>query len=138
MNNNRMLQTVVIEYIFKIIKDDDNIDIYDIKEDTYDEFICDELLNHWSEPGGYDIITEYFGNTSYFEPTNFELVFMINLITERRNDYGLDTSDTLFEGINIHHTWCNMLRHYAYHYINSLGYEDFKLELKDYIAEEYE
>jgi hypothetical protein len=129
---------MVLGYLFAIIEADDDIDIYDIKEDTYDEFICYKLFNHWSEPGGYDIITEYFGNTSYFEPDIFEVEFMIDFIAERRCEGGLDTPDTLFEGINEHHTWCNMLRHYAYHYINSLGYADFKLELKDYIAEEYE
>jgi hypothetical protein len=90
----------------------------------------------WEETGYGDIITEYFGNTSYFEPSLDEVDDMLNFIIERRKEYDLQTQSALFEGINIHHTCCNMLRHYAYWYINSLGYVDFKLKLKNYVDED--
>jgi hypothetical protein len=128
------INDVVFEYIVKMIKDDEDIDIYNIKEDTYEDFICIDLLYDWDDR--YDIITEYFGNTSYFEPSMSSFVDMLKLITEMREEYNLETPITLFEGINIHHTCCNMLRHYAYWYINSLGYVDFKLKLKNYVDED--
>jgi len=131
------INDVVFEYIVKMIKDNEDIDIYDIEEDTYEDFICNDLLYSWSISGCCDIITEYFGNTSYFEPSMSSFVDMIKLITEMREDYNLETPITLFdEGINIHHTCCNVLRYYAYNYIISLGYVDFKLKLKTYVDED--
>jgi hypothetical protein len=82
------------------MKDDDNIDIYDIKEDTYDEFICDTLLNKkdrikivgiedgriggdWNKSDINDasyLTIDYYINIEYLydsnkEPINFDLHF---------------------------------------------------------------
>lgn len=116
-----------------MIKDNDDFDIYNITESQYNYDILETMLNLWNMSGYPDIITEYFGNTSYFEPSLEGFVDMLQLITERRNNFGLDTPLTLFNISNTIHTYCDVLRHYAYHYIDSLGYENFKLKLKDYI-----
>jgi len=127
------INNVVFEYIVKMIKDDDDIDIYVIEEDTYTYTILETMLNNWDESGCFDIITEHFGNQSVFMPPLKTFVDMLSFITERRKEFDLETPITTFEGINIHHTCCNVLRYYSYHYIDSLGYENFKLKLKEHI-----
>lgn len=120
-----------------MIKDDDDFDIYDITEDQYNDDIKDRLFNHWDS--GYDIITEYFGNTSIFEPTLDAFTSMLNLIaSERRNIFDMETNYKDFIRLNLHHTYCNVLRHYAYYYVQSFDFTNFKLKLKDYVEDKNE
>lgn len=131
--NIETINDVVFEYIFKMIKDDEDIDIYAITEDQYEENIIQDMLNGWSYSGYYDIITEYFGNQSTFIPSLVAFIEMLKLITEKRKDCDMETPITLFDGDCLNHTYCNILRHYAYWYIDDMGYEKFLLKLKDYI-----
>jgi hypothetical protein len=121
-----------------MIKDDEDIDIYNITEDQYEENIVENMLNMCDETGHPDIITEYFGNQSFFEPSLRAFGDMLGFITEKRTECGMVTPYNLFNGINIHHTFCNVLKSYAYWYIYDMGYEEFLLKLKDYVDDEDE
>ena len=132
------INDVVFEYLVKMIKDDEDIDIYNITEDQYDDDIVTTMLNMYDDSGYPDIITEYFGNQSFFEPSLRAFGDMLGFITEMRTECEMETPYNLFNGINIHHTFCNVLRHYAYWYIYSMGYEGFLLKSKDYVDDEDE
>ena len=137
--NIEKINNVVFEYIVKMIKDDEDINIYNIIEEQYEEDIINELFNNWNESDGFDIITEYFGNTLIFNPTFTSVIKMSNLIRNESLDKCGIENETTYEhciGLNIHHTHCNVLRHYSYWYVLSLGYKDFKLKLKNYIKNE--
>ena len=128
---------VIYEYIVKMIKDDEAIDIYDITEYQYEWDIKQCLFNRWDEHGGNDIITEYFGNQSIFEPTLEAFIIMMDYISDSYKEHfdsHLDYSNIIM-GRNKHHTCCNLLRHYAYWYICDVSFENFKLKLKDYIED---
>jgi hypothetical protein len=131
------INDVVFEYLTKMINDDEDIDIYNITEEQYEENIIQNMLNMWDCSGYSDIITEYFGNQSTFIPSLVAFIEMLRLITEKRNDCGMETPITLFgNNDNPYHTYSNVLRHYAYWYIDDMGYEKFLLKLKDYIDED--
>jgi hypothetical protein len=130
------INDVVFEYLAKMIKDDDKFDIYNITEYQYDYDIVETMLNMWEESYCPDIITEHFGNQSFFEPSLRAFGDMLGFITEKRRECDMETPYNLFNGINIHHTFCNVLRHYAYWYIYSMGYEGFLLKLKYYVEDE--
>jgi hypothetical protein len=134
------INDVVFEYLVKLIKYYDvELDIYNITEDQFEENIIQNMLNRWSDGGGYydgeyyDIITEYFGNQSTFIPSLVAFVEMLEFITQMRRELEMPTPITLFGRNNPRHTYCNVLRHYAYWYITTMGYENFLLKLKDYV-----
>ena len=129
------INDVVFKYLVKMIKDDEDIDIYNITKDQFED-ILETMLNLWDYSGHPDIITEYFGNQTIFIPSLVAFVEMINLITEKRREYDMETPITLFYSDCVCHIYCNVLRHYAYWYINDMGYEEFLLKLKDYIDED--
>jgi hypothetical protein len=130
MNINNV-NDIVFEYIVKMIKDDDEIDIYDITEEQYTD-IKERYFNDWKY--GFDIITEYFGNQSIFNPSLNTFIIMLQFITtEYYSNTNEDFVNTMFMGANYHDTCDNLLRHYAYWYIYTMPFEDFKLKLKNYI-----
>lgn len=135
--NIERINDVVFEYIVKMIKDDEDIDIYDIKEEQYDDDIKDRLFNRWE--CGYDIIAEYFGNQSIFEPTLSAFIDMLNFVKTSYFDAtgeNVDYDEILVR--NRFYTYQNLLRRYAYWYIYTMPFEDFKLKLKDYVEDENE
>lgn len=135
--NIERINDVVFEYIAKIIKDDEDIDIYDIKEEQYDDDIKHKSLNDWED--GYDIIAEYFGNQSFFEPTLSAFIYMLDFVKTSYFDLlgeQMDYDKILVR--NKFHTYCNLLRHYAFWYIHTMPFEDFKLKLKNYVEDENE
>ena len=131
--NIETINDVVFEYLAKIINDDEDIDIYNITEYEYDYYILGSMLNFWNVSGCLDIITEYFGNQSVFIPSLVAFIEMLNLITEKRRDCDMETPITLFYSDYACHIYFNVLRHYAYCYINDMGYEGFLSKLKDYV-----
>ena len=129
------INRVVFVYIIKMTQGDEEIDLYNITEDQYGDEIMNNLFNHWGERGYPDIITEYFGNQFIFEPTMPALVFMLGFITDQTVEASAsDTSYNLFHSVNVNQTCCNILCHYAYWYIRSMGYENFLLKLKEYVV----
>jgi hypothetical protein len=143
----------IIAYLGQMIKDNDDYDIYNISEEEFDD-IKEIYLNDWER--GYDIITEYYGNTTIFIPSLEGFIEMTNIIYESRDDYQvcrnslwgelafrpmdwgnprLMNGNYVPQRNNNIHTYANTLRHYAYHYITNLGYEGFLKVLKEWVED---
>jgi hypothetical protein len=121
------INKVVFEYIIKMIEDDESIDIYDITEDQYDDIVFYYLNNYNS---GVDIITEYFGNQSIFEPSTSSLLYMIKFIMEYKQRLSCEDFTHFLNSIR---NECDVLRSYACWYIMNMGHEQFLVELKKYV-----
>jgi hypothetical protein len=121
------INKVVFEYLIKMIKDDESIDIYDITEDQYDDIVSYYLNNFGT---GYDITTEYFGNQSIFEPSTSSLLHMIKFVMECEQEFG---SEDFTRMIDLVRSECEVLKHYACGYIMNMGHEQFLVELKKYV-----
>ena len=117
-----------------MINGDEEINIHHITEEQFEEDIQQRLFNCWYECGFPDIITEYFGNQSIFEPSLNAFIHMIIFITDRRREIDMDALP-IDDADNNFRIYANILRHYAYWYIYDLGYEDFLLTLEKYVAE---
>jgi hypothetical protein len=124
----------IIAYLGQMIKDNDDYDIYNISEEEFDD-IKETYLNDWKR--GYDIITEYYGNTTIFIPSLEGFIAMMDLITTARQEYDDTTDWSIFMNSrnNNYHRYCDTLRHYAYHYITNLGYEGFLKVLKEWVED---
>jgi hypothetical protein len=110
-----------------MIKNDESIDIYDITEDQYDDIVFYYLNNYDSR---VDIITEYFGNQSIFEPSTSSLLDMIKFIMEYKKQLGCEEFTRMLNSIR---NECDVLRSYACCYIINMGHEQFLVELKKYV-----
>jgi hypothetical protein len=124
----------IIAYLGQMIKDNDDYDIYNISEEEFDD-IKDIYLNDWERR--YDIITEYYGNTTIFIPSLEGFIDMMDLITIARQEYDDTTDWSIFMNSrnNNIHTYANTLRYYAYYYINNMGYVGFLKVLKEWIED---
>jgi hypothetical protein len=119
------INDVVIEYLGKMLIENEAYDIYDLSEDDFDN-IKNEYLNDWENK--YDIITEYFGNQLIFTPSLDAFMSMMEHIDANISE--LEGIDDVWKLVNNHtrfnqHTYANTLRHYAYWYIDSVGYRKF-------------
>lgn len=124
----------IIAYLGQMLKDNEDCDIRNISEEEFDD-IKEIYLNDYER--GYDIITELYGNTTIFIPSLEGFLAMMDLIkTEREQcDYKTDWSMFMNLANNNYHRYCDVLRHYAYHYITSLGYNGFMEELNEWIQD---
>jgi len=142
----------IIAYLGHMLKDEDG-DIRNITEEELDD-VVDTYLNNWEK--GFDIVTEYYGNTTIFMPSLEGFIEMTNVIYESRDDYQTCRNDLwgdlafkpmdwknpkIMDGNyipprnDISHTYANTLRFYAYHYINNMGYEKFTEEFNNWIQD---
>jgi hypothetical protein len=130
------INKVVFEYLIKMIEDDDRLDIHNIEYEQYRDIVFDRL-NNWNTPGYTDIITEYFGNQSTFEPSLTAHMYMYNFVIEDREewfeDYGDDTKSLMTDLFNLLGNKNDLLRHYAHWYIDDMGHEEFCVELKKHL-----
>jgi hypothetical protein len=143
----------IIAYLGQMIKDNRKYDIRNMSEEEFDD-MKHIYLNDWER--GCDIITEYYGNTTTFIPSLEGFIEMTNVIYESRDDYQVCKNSLwgvlafrpmdwgnprLMDGNYVPqrndniHTYANTLRHYAYHYIDNLGYDGFTEELNEWIQE---
>jgi hypothetical protein len=130
------INSVIFEYIIKMIKDDSDIDIYNITEEQYEDDIVQDMLNMAGWTGYPDIITEYFGNQSFFEPSLEALITMINFIQRARYERDVDPDECI--EYNPVSPSSSVLRHYAYWYIVDMGYQEFLIKLKYHVDEDDE
>ena len=131
--NIEQINKVVIEYLGKMIINDEDYDIYDLSEEDFN-YIQNIYLNDWSNT--YDIITEYFGNQSIFTPSLDAFMSMMEHISANVSE--LDSDDDVWNLVNTNtdcnrHTYCNTLRHYAYWYIYCSGYRKFLELFKNWV-----
>lgn len=124
----------IIAYLGQMLKDNEDYDVRNMNEDDYNNII-QTYLNDFEN--GYDFITEYYGNTTIFIPSLEGFLAMMDLITTARQEYDDKTDWSMFMNLtnNNYHRYCDVLRHYAYHYITNLGYDGFTEELNEWIQE---
>lgn len=124
----------IIAYLGQMLKDNDDYDIRNITEREFDD-IKEIYLNDYER--GYDIITEYYGNTTTFTPSLEGFLDMMDLITIQSSHYGIEVewSKYMNSRNNNYHRYCNVLKDYAYLYINYLGYDGFIKELNEWIQD---
>ena len=130
------IHNVIIDYLGTMIRDNaEDIDIYDFTEDNFED-VKNLFLDDWEN--GYDIITEYFGNQSIFIPTLPAFITMISHSNDERINNGMNDIITEITyktaGQNFYGMYANVLRHYAYHYINTIDYEVFLEILKEWVV----
>jgi len=124
----------IIAYLGQMLKDNDDYDIRNITEREFDD-IKEIYLNDYER--GYDIITEYYGNTTTFIPSLEGFLDMMDLITIQSSHYEIEVewSKYMNSRNNNYHRYCNVLKDYAYLYINYLGYDGFIKELNEWIQD---
>ena len=124
----------IIAYLGQMLKDNEDYDVRNMNEDDYNNII-QTYLNDFEN--GYDFISEYYGNTTIFIPSLEGFLAMMDLITTARQEYDDKTDWSMFMNLtnNNYHRYCDVLRHYAYHYITNLGYDGFTEELNEWIQE---
>lgn len=121
---------VIMKYIIEQIKGED-IDIYNVTEEQYDEIILGRYLAGVYE---YDIVRDYIEYYHYdINLEMFALVKMANYIKKSCEDDRTLTYIFQEEDITAIH---RLIHCYAYYHIQSIGYEAFLLELKDYVNED--
>ena len=140
--NIQQVNKVVMEYLVKMLEYHDDINIHNIKQDDYDNYILNQCLNNYKN--GLDIITEYFGNVSVFDPSHETFVKMLKYIDLAINTFDEDcyecilknTLEQILEGNKLVFHYCNALRFYAFWYIYEMGYDKFMIEIKNYIYDD--
>lgn len=126
----------IITYMGQMIEQNDDYDFDNFSEDDFYD-VTQKYLNDCIN--GYDIITEYYGNVNTFIPSLPAFIDMMDLITIQKRNYGDDTDwDMFMNSKNKFHRYCDVLRHYAFHYINSLGCELFSEKMKELLVDNFD
>ena len=124
----------IIAYLGQMLKDNEDYDIRNMNEDKFDN-IKEIYLNDYEK--GYDIITEYYGNTITFIPSLEGFLAMMDLITRESSKLEIKVEWSRYMNLrnNNYHRYCDVLKDYAYLYINYLGYDGFVEELNEWIQD---
>jgi hypothetical protein len=122
------INNLIFDYVISLIKRY-NYDIYNISEDQYDMYICDDLhdniVNKW-------MAYRYFRiGESKFKPSINALTYMVEDIIQYREEEGNETSTEILNSLKDKY---DILHNYAYYYIYYMGYEQFLSELKKHLT----